>query len=82
MIWKPGKINDKDFKRHIVERKREFGKKIENKFQEGNPREAWKGLKLMTGFGDQKKQCNIIGNNVFKTLTSFIVDLIRVTKLF
>ena len=55
---------EKDFKRHIVERKREFGKKIESKFQEGNPREAWKGLKLMTGFGDQKKQCSIIGNDV------------------
>ena len=41
---------EKDFKRHINDRKREFGKKMENKFQEGNPREAWNAMKLMTGF--------------------------------
>ena len=52
------KTIEKDFKKHIKARKREFGKKIEDKFQEGNPREAWKGLKLMTGFdtGTQKKK--------------------------
>ena len=57
---------EKDFKRHINDRKREFGKKMENKFQEGNPREAWNAMKLMTGFDTHRKKCNIIGDDVFQ----------------
>ena len=43
------------FKKYVGNRKKQFSAKIDRKFQEGNPKAAWDGMKLLTGFENARK---------------------------
>ena len=48
------KAINKSFRKYIVNRKRQYCSKVENKFKEGNSKAAWQGLKLITGFESRR----------------------------
>ncbi len=37
-------------RREVKDAKGDYGKKVQLKFQEGNPRSMWQGLRTMTGY--------------------------------
>ena len=44
------KAIQKKFKKHVKHSKYQYGAMVDSKFREGNPKSAWSGLKLITGF--------------------------------
>ena len=58
LAFKTGDLVEKrklqnELSQHIRQSKKEYGKKLEGKFRQGDPKSAWQGMKTITGCGKQ-----------------------------